>query len=67
MFGLSFGDDTSRNVTGFESSDRVPIVGDRIIIIIGGDNSMTAGYWWGRVTSVHDKYTPLNNNTYRYF
>ena len=45
MFGLSFGDDTSRNVTGFESSDRVPIVGDRIIIIIGGDNSMTAGYW----------------------
>ena len=27
--------------------------------IVGGDNSMIAGYWWGHVTSVHAKYTPL--------
>ena len=29
MFGLSFGGDTSRNVTGIESYDPVSIVGGR--------------------------------------
>ncbi|CAI5686360.1 unnamed protein product [Oreochromis niloticus] len=27
--------------------------------IIGGDNSIIAGYWWGHVPSVHAKSTPL--------
>ena len=53
MFGLSSGRDTGRDFVGIIG------IGNELREIIGGDNSMTAGYWWGHVTSVHAKYTPL--------
>ena len=64
MFGLSFGRDTGRDFGSFSPrSDcrrgRIIGIGNELKEIIGGDNSIIAGYWWGHVTSVHTKYTPM--------
>ena len=41
------------------------IIGNLLREIIGGDKSIfnDIEYWWGHVTSVHAKYTPLRTKT----